>query len=477
MQVDDPLYLPTPRFDILRIPVLGRVLRWRWGRLPFQLLLLAVSLLVIYDGFTGAQLAPANSATTLAWIHYRGLVILGLLAAGNLFCFGCPFTLTRTLARKLSVRGRRWPRALRNKWVSIGGVFVIFWLYEWLDLWASPLLTAWLVIAYFAVSFALEAAFRESPFCKYVCPLGAFNFVHSTLSPLQISPADARICQQCVGKECVNGSLEVAGCGTELFVPTMQSNMDCTLCLDCARACPFHNVALAIRNPLRESLHQTERPRWDRVLLFSSLAFFGISNAFAMVPPIHALQEWIESSLGISAEWLRLLILLLMGAVLLPGILSLTSAWLSSLTRRLGTREKLVAIAGRYAPAFVPIGFGIWLAHYGFHFASGGLSIIPVMHVFLLDHGLAAIASQPDWSLSYMLPPDLIFPLQVMSLLGGFLIALFVASRRALAANENPKQAFFELLPWATIITALAIAALSIFNLPMEMRGAMLMDR
>jgi len=73
------IYIPQPRPDLLRTPGLGRLLKWRWGRLVFQLPLLAVAALVLYDGFTGPQLAPANSATVLVWIHYRGLVILGLL--------------------------------------------------------------------------------------------------------------------------------------------------------------------------------------------------------------------------------------------------------------------------------------------------------------------------------------------------------------------------------------------------------------
>ncbi|MCA9973362.1 MAG: hypothetical protein KC425_24250, partial [Anaerolineales bacterium] len=177
------------------------LLRWRWGRLPGQLLLLAAALLMLYDGFTGPPLAPGNVATVLAWVHYRGLVMLALLLAGNLFCMSCPFTLPRTLARRLSGNGRRWPRRLRNKWFAIALLFLFFWLYEWLDLWASPLLTAWIVVAYFAGAFALEALFAESPFCKYVCPLGSFNFVASTVSPLQIGVRSQDVCRDCVGKE------------------------------------------------------------------------------------------------------------------------------------------------------------------------------------------------------------------------------------------------------------------------------------
>ncbi len=78
------LYQPTPSFDLLRVPGLGRLLRWRWGRLVFQLPLLALAALVVYDGLTGPPLASQNIATVSVWVHYRGLVMLALLLAGNL---------------------------------------------------------------------------------------------------------------------------------------------------------------------------------------------------------------------------------------------------------------------------------------------------------------------------------------------------------------------------------------------------------
>ncbi len=129
-----------PGADVLRLPVLGSFLRWRWSRLSLQLLLLLIAALVVYDGFTGPQVASQNIATVTVWIHYRGLVVLALLVVGNLFCMSCPFTLPRTVARRLSHGNRRWPRLLRNKWLAIV-IFVLFLVaYEWFDLWASPLL-------------------------------------------------------------------------------------------------------------------------------------------------------------------------------------------------------------------------------------------------------------------------------------------------------------------------------------------------
>ena len=104
------LYRPPPR-DLLRVPLLGRLLRSRHGRLLGQIPLLLVALLLIYDGFTGSPIAPQNLATVSVWVHYRGLVMLALLFVGNLFCMSCPFTIPRTVALRLSRGGRRWPRA------------------------------------------------------------------------------------------------------------------------------------------------------------------------------------------------------------------------------------------------------------------------------------------------------------------------------------------------------------------------------
>ena len=473
-EVGQPVKLevqPTA-LDLLRVPLLGRLLRWRWGRLAAQVCLVLVAGLIIYDGLTGPQLAPRNLATVLSWVHYRGLVLLALLLVGNLFCFACPFTLPRTLARKLSLAGRRWPRALRNKWVSIGGLLLIFFLYEWLDLWASPWLTAWVALAYFVGSFALEAFFKESAFCKYVCPLGAFNFVYSMASPFQITARDQSVCRSCPGKECLNGSDQVLGCGTELFVPTISSNMDCTFCLDCARACPYDNVALARRPAWRELVAKLPA-RWDLIFLVTTMAFFGFFNAFGMVPPVYALQRWMAASLGIKSVAVQVGLIYTTGAVLLPAVLMLLTAGLSRLARPAGDRGTLVEQAARFAPAFVPLGAGIWLAHYGFHFIIGAATLLPVLQSFLQDHGLSWLGEQAHWSVGFLVPVEAILPLQVGSLMVGLLAGLAVLARQALRPGERPMTGLLQLLPWAILLTGLTVASLAVFNLPMEMRGAL----
>lgn len=484
-----PLYRPKTAFDFLTIPLLGKLLKMRYGRLILQIPLSIIAFAMIYDGFTGPQVAPQNLATVAPWVHYRGLVVLALLLLGNLFCMGCPFTLPRTLAKRLSISGIRFPKVLRNKWLAIGGLLFIFFLYEWLDLWASPMLTAWVIIGYFLASFVLEAVFKESAFCKYVCPLGSFNFVYSTLAPSQIAIKDHSKCENCQGKECVNGSFStqpiiridkipfidaegilhykdvqvernakgVLGCGTELFAPQITSNLDCVYCLDCVRACPHDNIGLMGRSFGRELLKPDAWPkRWDISLFVISLAFLALVNAFGMIPPVYALLEWF-ASIGFSSEIIPLALIFIVGGLLLPVAVSLLASWLTRLMS--GDKRSLREIVAAFAPAFVPLGFGIWAAHYGFHFLIAPLSIISVIQAFL---------GMPVTNFD-ALPLEWIGIFQLLMLLGGFLWSMIIV--QSVSSRLYKFQSFAGMLPWALVLLAMMIAAYQIFSMPMEMRG------
>ena len=125
-------------------------MRWRHSRTVLAAPLLLVSGVMIAHGLFGPTLAPKNLATVLSWVHFRGALVLVLLCAGNFFCMACPFMLVRNFARKFLHPRLTWPRALRNKWISVGLFVLILFCYELFDLWASPWWTAWLIVAYFA---------------------------------------------------------------------------------------------------------------------------------------------------------------------------------------------------------------------------------------------------------------------------------------------------------------------------------------
>ncbi len=274
----------------------------------------------------------------------------------------------------------------------------------------------------------------------------------------------------------VSDTSGVLGCGTQLFAPQMRSNMDCTLCLDCVRACPHDNVALMVRVPGRELMEPNAwSKRWDLSFLVISLAFLGINNAFGMVPPVYEMMSGLANllqltELGLSnmlIEGIVLLILFVVGNLVLPFLLIIVVAWVSRLLtgsrERYGQREVVAA----FAPAFVPLGLGIWMAHYGFHFLIGATSIVPVLQEFF------ALSANWDWAAS---PFDVsvVSLVQVVALVGSFLWSMMIAQRAALRLFRP--RGMMGLLPWALLLLAMMVVSIQIFSLPMEMRGSILFD-
>ena len=105
--------------DVLRWPLIGRLLRWKHFRTLLQSLLLFVAVTMTAHGLFGPQIAGANLGTVLLWVHYRGILALFLLAAGNFFCTACPMVLVRDIGRRFHAPNRSWPRWLRTKWPAV----------------------------------------------------------------------------------------------------------------------------------------------------------------------------------------------------------------------------------------------------------------------------------------------------------------------------------------------------------------------
>jgi polyferredoxin len=486
--------------DLLRVPLLRRFLRWRYARLVFQLPLLLLAIMMIIDGFTGRQLAPRNLATTASWLHYRGLVVIALALVGNAFCAACPLMLTRGtsrwLRRHLPERFQlRWPRVLQGKFPVIILLLLFFFSYEYFNLWASPWLTAWLAVGYFGAALAVDTLFPPGTFCRYACPLGNFNFALATAAPTQITAVDHDICRSCEHKPCLhgresygdesqargeaafiplasivnaNGAGFFPGCETGLMAPTIQSNMDCTSCFNCVRACPFDNVALTVRSPVREATHSPWRRRGHLsvMLLGIFLALMGLLNAAAMVAPFYTLADLAAGLLGTDSE-LLLLVLLFAGTSVAGLALIMLVTSLADLAG--GARVKPRDSLQRWGYVVVILGIGFWAAHYIFHFLTGALQIIPVTGHFFYYRGLAG---PPDWQLARLVPTRYLFTVTAAITSIYTLLAFYTGIRIAL--RDFGRRGVLAMWPILLFILAFAALALWLLGQPMEMRGTLL---
>jgi cytochrome c oxidase assembly factor CtaG/polyferredoxin len=457
-------------FDLLRLPVLGRFLKWRHARLCLQVPMLLLAVVMIYDGLRGPQVGALNLAGVLPWIHWRGLLILGLLVAGNVFCMGCPFLLPRTLGRRFLPAGWRWPRHLRSKWLAIFLIVAFLWAYEALALWDRPRWTAYIALSYFAVAFVVDGLFRGASFCKYICPIGQFNFVQSLASPIEVKAREPAVCASCQTKDCIRGRDGIPGCELRLFVPRKASNMDCTSCLDCVHACPHDNVGLIAVIPTAELWNDRPRSgigrfarRPDIAALIVVLVFGAFANAAGMVGPVADAQEQLASLAGIRSHLLASSAFDLLALVALPLLLVGGAA---ALSRRWGRLEaSALEVATRYTYALMPLGFGMWLAHYSFHFLTSYDTVVPVTQRFAADLGLAWLGI-PQWACTCCRPgTPWLLHLELLFLDFGLLVSLYAAYRLSSSLKA--------LLPWALLLVLLFAAGVWILLQPMQMRGTL----
>jgi hypothetical protein len=207
--------------------------------------------------------------------------------------------------------------------------------------------------------------------------------------------------------------------------------------------------------------------RWDLAALMVVLVFGAYLNAFGMITPVYALQARLAHWLNTTAETPGLLLIFVVGLLVIPAILLSVTAFASRWAA--GRADPPGAVIRRFVYSLAPLGFGMWLAHYAFHFLTGALTIIPVAQSFLNDSGF--MAGEPLWELGPIVPPDWLFPLQVILLYGGLFGSLVTAFQIAVNRHRLRHIALRAFLPWAVLHFFLLAAAVWIMFQPMEMRG------
>ena len=454
------------RFDLLRMPVIGKVIRWRFFRPVLQSLTLLLAAAVVIDGFFGPQVPAINLAGVLPWLHWSALSAIALLAVGNLFCMACPFTFVRDLGRKLLPAGREWPRALRTKWFAVALLAGFFWAYEYLDLWDSPWWTAWLVVFYFAGAMVVDGLFKQASFCKYVCPIGQFNFVASLVSPLEVRVREPDVCATCRTHDCIKGNDTQRGCELLLFQPRKSGNMDCTFCLDCVKACPHDNVGILavqpgrdiIADPRRSSLGEYAR-RPDLSALVLVFVFAAFANVAAMLFPVREWEEAVGRMFVSGVASLVWFVFFFVCVVLLPMGL----AWLCGRFSSAGAGQRAAGATGGFVFALVPLGFAMWAAHISYHVFTGVLTPWPIMVRIARDLGVRS--ATPAWDVA-ITPFDGLPGLQILFLNAGLLFSLWILWRKSVALSVRPMPVF---LPWAAVSVGLFVAGVWLIFQPLDM--------
>jgi cytochrome c oxidase assembly factor CtaG/ferredoxin len=464
------------RFDLLSLPLVGSFLRAQFGRRLLQATLLVLAIAVIVDGIFGPQVSSANLAGVLPWTYWRVFVIIVLLAAGNFFCMACPFMLFREFGRRLGLRKRSWPRALRSKWLGVALLLLFFWAYEAFSLWDKPIWTAWLILNYFLFAFTIDAFFSGASFCKYVCPVGQFEFIASVISPLEVKVRNPGACAGCKTHDCLHGNKDRRGCEMGLYLPRKAGNLDCTFCLDCVRACPHDNVGVIavapgldiVRDRPRSSIGRLSR-RTDIAVLVMVFVFSAFSNAAMMVGPISSWRDQLAVRLNLSSI-LPVTSALLVFALIVAPIILVGGSVLAG-KRATGIKAPARELISRFSLALVPLAAGMWAAHFLFHLFMGWDSAWPVFQRVVGEVGLT-ITNQPAMTGSNLrFDINTVRILQTVLLDIGLLATLYVGWRIARVYAPNLRLAVRVMAPWGSVAVGLYMFGVWMCLQPMQMRG------
>ena len=258
-----------------------------------------------------------------------------------------------------------------------------------------------------------------------------------------------------------------------MFQPRKVGNVDCTFCLDCVQACPHENVGIISRLPATELMTDGMRSgvgflskRKDLAALVIVFSFGALLNAFGMVSPVYALEQWLANVIGVRHELPVLAIVFALFLVIEPLLLIGVAAWL---TRLWDVRNRsLVQVAVRYSYSLVPLGFGIWLAHFGFHFLTGLYTFIPVTQAAVADLGWTMLGA-PRWGMSGLTPN--VAQLFEFGFIGLGLVGSLLVSYAIVAIDKVPARVF---AVWALVSLLMAASAFWLVSQPMEMRGVAL---
>jgi hypothetical protein len=223
-------------------------------------------------------------------------------------------------------------------------------------------------------------------------------------------------------------------------------------------------------DPWRSGIGRFSR-RPDVAALVVVLVFGAFANAAGMVEPVVAQLDRLQQMLG-SPPRVVVTTAVYFGAILVLPLVVVLGA--GSASRLLGgLNESGSAVATRFAFSLVPLGFGMWLAHYSFHFLTSWDTIIPSTQRFAADWAWGSFG-EPLWQHACCRPAaEWVWKLEILMLDAGLLLSLYTGFRIAESITTTTARAIAVELPWVGLIVLLFGFGVWLVFQPMEMRGTL----
>lgn len=320
----------TPRaysFNILRLGPVRAFAKSRYVPLVFQILVLMIFGYAIYAAFIGFDDRGNNFGLLLFWsVFWPTFIMISLVLVGKMWCAICPLGALSAAAQRFGLN-RRFPAKLGGGVIALVIWIGVVWMVrEIFDISSIGALTAWFFIGFVVAAVVVGLIFRQRSWCQHVCPIGIIAGLWSMLAFVELRPTREK-CKACRSYECVRGSGSTQGCPMALHPGRLESNRDCTYCLNCVKACPYDSPQIRLRMPGAELV------KGNRVFVVDAVFLLFVAVVLALkenmehynTPPfLISATTWTQDLLGTSNRfgvWFFLVVVfngfLLLGAYLL----------------------------------------------------------------------------------------------------------------------------------------------------------------
>lgn len=463
------------RYDLLRIPLVKKMIRHRAFQFVIQLPNAVIFIFIIIAGIWGTQLGDKNFATVITWLVWWAVIIFTFLFLSRTWCMACPLvSIAEWLQRgrlwkvgnRLFTLNRKWPRILRNFWVPTVFFIVLTWMFLNIGLAENPLYTALVSLGLFIVpAILISLIFQRRTFCRYVCPIGGVIGAYSMTAPLEIRNRSDKVCRSCKDKSCYRGSEKGYGCPMFIMPQTMETNTYCTMCTECIKTCPNDNVALNIR-PFMSDLWKTRKLGIDVAMIVIIMLGITVFQTLEMLEPWTDISDALTEATGLGEHVILTVSYLALGVIapiIIFAIWSLVTKLIS------GNIAKLRSIFIGFSFAFLPIALSSHMAHNLVHFlGEAPPATVPVIsdpfgwgwNLF----GTANLILEP------LLEADPLHILQMTLIAIGYIGAVYAGWRVARQTFGNNLKAIVGFSPMLVLMIAFAGLNLFLLNLPMGMR-------
>jgi hypothetical protein len=395
------------------------------------------------------------------------------------WCLACPFGALNEWTARLAAPLRRLPKPFRNLWWATGMFVLLTWADEQLGVVRSPLVTAWIVLFFAAAAVAVGLFYERRSFCRHLCPIGGLIGIYSMTAPLELRAKSGGVCAADPDKSCYRGGPESRGCPMFEFPASMDRNNYCNLCGECVTSCSRDNLVLRFR-AFGKDLWASGRRVLDEAYL--AVALVGLTLVVT-AQMLSAWPGWTWALSGWLPHWVRATLkpvtylglvesaILLGGSLVVVPLLVLCGAVVADRlagTSAIGVRKSFVL----FSYMFIPVGLAVHLAHNLSHLLMEGGGIVPGVQRAVALYTPWSLG-QPDWQHAPLAPEAVVALLQVVIIVGFFVLSLVAGHRLSGSAYADPRAAGRAFVPMAALSCVFTVAAIVLLNLPMGMRHGM----